>query len=285
MNIRLNSTKTTPVQPYGIVCQKNKYIMNTIFKRLSMIFLMLSCLITLKAQESTRNEIFKAGADKYAKGDFEGALAEWSAIYKTGYTSAELMYNMGNACFKLNDTPNSILYFERAALLDPTDEDINYNLNIARTLTVDKFETIPELFFVRWFNVLSLFMPSNSWAIISILSFVFCLACLAIYFLTSRYKIKVASFWVAILLLLTSILSLSSSIRNKNLLYDNRSAIIFSPQISGKSSPDDSGTDLFVLHEGTKVDVVDKEGVSGWIEIRLSDGNKGWVPASSVEII
>lgn len=260
--------------------------MKAMARKLSIMALLLLTFVAVHAQDEVAVEQnFKLGADRYAEGDFEGALEEWLSIYKTGYSSAELMYNLGSAYFKLNDTPNSILFFERAALLDPTDEDITYNLNIARLLAVDRFEEIPELFFVRWFNVLSLSLSSNGWASISIVTFVLCLCFLLLYFLTNHYKVKVMGFWVAVLLLCASLLSFSAALRNKNLLYDNPSAIIFAPQVHGKSSPDDSGTDLFLLHEGTKVEVVDKEGVGGWLEIRLSDGNKGWIPASDLEVI
>jgi hypothetical protein len=93
----------------------------------------------------------------------------------------------------------------------------------------------------------------------------------------------VIGFWLAIFLLFSSICSVSFSVRNKNLIYNNSKAIIFSPLVNGKSSPDNSGTDLFVLHEGTKVTIEDE--VGEWYEIRLSDGNKGWVPANSLDKI
>jgi len=93
----------------------------------------------------------------------------------------------------------------------------------------------------------------------------------------------VMGFWLAVLFLLASLSSLALTLRNKNLVYDSGKAVIFSPVVNGKSSPDDSGTDLFVLHEGTKVTIEDE--VGDWYEIRLSDGNKGWVPGNSLEII
>jgi SH3-like domain-containing protein len=90
-------------------------------------------------------------------------------------------------------------------------------------------------------------------------------------------------FWLALLLLITSLFSIAFSFRNKSLIHDSRKAIIFNPLVNGKSSPDNSGTDLFILHEGTKVTVEDE--VGEWFEIRLSDGNKGWIPSNSLEII
>jgi tetratricopeptide (TPR) repeat protein len=200
----------------------------------------------------------------------------------TGYRSAELDYNIGNAYFKINNIPGAILFFERAHLLKPADEDINYNLQIARTLVVDRFEEIPELFFVRWYNFLSLTLSTNLWAKLSIISFVLCLLFLSLYFYSSKYRSKVLGFWLALILIIISLASLSFSARNRSLVLNSNKAIIFVPLVNGKSSPDESGTDLFVLHEGTKVTVEDE--VGEWFEIRLSDGNKGWIPSNSLEI-
>jgi len=226
---------------------------------------------------------FRQGLDYFSAGNYEEALDVWTGLYKTGYRSAELNYNIGNAYFKMNDIPGAILFYERANLLKPADEDINYNLSITRTLVVDRFEEIPEIFFVRWYNFMALVFSSNTWAIISIASFVLSLLLLSLYFYSSKYRLKVLGFWVALLMLVFSLSALAMTIRNKNLVYDSRKAIIFAPVVNGKSSPDYSGTDLFLLHEGTKVSVEDE--VGEWFEVRLSDGNKGWIPSNSLEII
>ena len=226
---------------------------------------------------------FEKGVEAYSAGDYQSALDLWLSIYKTGYSSFELDYNIGNAYFKLNDVPGAILFYERAALLNPTNDDVNYNLQIAQMRTVDKFEEIPQLFIKRWLDVFALFLSSNTWAVLSMLSFIICLVCVVLFFFSSKYKLKKAGFWIALALLLFSIIALSNSIRNKNLIHHSNSAIIFSSQVNGKSSPDASGTDLFLLHEGTKVYIIDK--VGEWYEIRLSDGNKGWVQSNHLEII
>jgi len=112
---------------------------------------------------------------------------------------------------------------------------------------------------------------------------VLCLLFISLYFYSSKYKLKVLGFWLALVLIIVSLSTLAFSARNKSLVYNSTKAIIFSPLVNGKSSPDDSGTDLFLLHEGTKVTVEDE--VGEWYEVRLSDGNKGWVPTGSLEII
>jgi len=250
-------------------------------------FILIICIFLASSREvftqEEKDDKFRQGSENFSTGNYEKALEAWLDLYITGFRSAELEYNIGNAYFKLNNIPGAILFYERASLLKPADEDINYNLQIARTLAVDRFDEIPELFFVRWYNFMALLLSSNLWARISIISFSFCLLFLSLYFYSSKYKLKVLGFWLAALLLIVSTTSLMFSARNKNLVYNSNKAIIFSPLVNGKSSPDNSGTDLFLLHEGTKVTVEDK--VGEWYEVRLSDGNKGWVPSGTLEII
>lgn len=249
------------------------------------IFLIISLVVSVidsYGQESLV-EKYNHAASLYSSGKYKDALDEWLSVYNSGVRSANLDFNIGNAYFKTNNTPGAILFYERALLLKLVYEDIQYNLQIARTLVVDKFNEIPELFFFRWYDFISLMLSTNLWAKISLAAFIISLCFISIYIYSARYRFKVLGFWIGIFLLLVSAFSVSFSLHNKKLVYHNPKAIIFSPLANGKSSPDNSGTDLFVLHEGTKVTVED--GVGTWFEIRLSDGNKGWVPANSLEKI
>jgi hypothetical protein len=167
--------------------------------------------------------------------------------------------------------------------MNPADENINYNLQIARTLIVDRFQAIPELFFVSWYNFMALFLSTNSWAKISMGSFILCLLLLSLYIYSTKYRQKVIGFWFAVFFFILTVASFSFAVRNNSLVFDSHKAIITTSLVNGKSSPDNSGSDLFVLHEGTKVSIED--GVGEWYEIRLSDGNKGWVPATCLNII
>jgi len=230
--------------------------------------------------QNTNKDKFYQGVTYFTAGSYKEALQTWTDIYNTGNRSANLEYNIGNAYFKLNNIPSAILFYERALLLKPADEDINYNLQVARTLIIDRFQEIPELFFIRWYNFVSLFFSTNTWAKISLASFIIFLLSLSLYLYSSRHTQKVAGFWFAVFFIVLSASTLAFTLRNKSLVYDSHKAIISNPVVSGKSSPDKSGTDLFVLHEGTKVTVEDA--VGEWLEIRLSDGNKGWVPVNSL---
>jgi tetratricopeptide (TPR) repeat protein len=253
---------------------KKKYILILVF---------ISLLVRSTVAQDTNKDKFYQGVTYFTAGSYKEALQVWTDIYNTGYRSANLDYNIGNAYFKMNNVPSAILFYERAYLLKPEDEDINYNLQVARTLIVDRFQEIPELFFIKWYNFVSLFLSTNRWAEISLTSFILFLLLISLYIYSPRYRYKVIGFWLAIFFIIMSLTSLAFTIRNKSLIYDSHKAIISSPMVSGKSSPDKSGNDLFILHEGTKVTIEDE--VGEWIEIRLSDGNKGWVPLNSTVII
>jgi len=252
-------------------------------KQYIIIFIFISLFVRVAVSQDTNKDKFYQGVTYFTAGSYKEALQIWTDIYNTGYRSANLDYNIGNAYFKLNNIPSAILFYERAYHLKPADENINYNLQIARTLIVDRFQEIPELFFIKWYNFVSLFLSTNTWAKISITSFIIFLLLLSLYFYSSRYRHKVIGFWLGVFFIVLSLTSLAFTIRNKSLVYDSHKAIISSPIVNGKSSPDKSGNDIFVLHEGTKVTVEDE--VGEWSEIRLSDGNKGWVPLNSIIII
>jgi tetratricopeptide (TPR) repeat protein len=252
-------------------------------KQYILILLLISLFISTASSESTNKDKFYQGVTFFSAGSYKEALQIWTDIYNTGYRSANLDYNIGNAYFKLNNVPYAILFYERANLLKPADEDIDYNIQVAKTLIVDRFQEIPELFFIKWYNFVALFLSTNTWAKISLTSFILFLLFLSLYFYSPRHRYKVIGFWLALFFIVMSLSSFAFSKRNKTLVSDSHKAIISIPVVSGKSSPDKSGNDLFVLHEGTKVTIEDE--VGEWTEIRLSDGNKGWVPLNTLTVI
>ena len=226
---------------------------------------------------------YLAGIDYYSNGSFDQALSAWLGIVDSGYYSPELYYNIGNAAYKTGKIPLAILYYEKALLKHPFNEDVRYNLEIARSFVVDRFNSIPELFISRWFRMVSLLFSSNNWAVISLVAFSLSLLLMLVYLFATSGLFKKVSFFVAAFTMLVSVASISFSYGNRSVTVRNRDAIIFAPVVTGKSSPDISGKDLFVIHEGTKVKIEDE--VGEWYEIRLSDGNVGWIPSGDAEKI
>lgn len=237
----------------------------------SLVFLAFSAYLYSQEEKMVFNE----GVEQYGSGNYKGAIKSWEKLVSSGFVSPDLYYNLGNAFFKEGEIPGAILYYEKALLIKPFNEDIRYNLEIARSYTVDSFEIITEIFFIRWYKMISLLITSNFWALISLILFVCTLGLLLIYLFSGKLNTKKFSFIVALFLLISSLIAISFSYQNRVITIEKRDAIIFTPVVTGKSSPDESGNDLFVIHEGTRVKIEDELGE--WYEIRLSDGNVGWI--------
>jgi tetratricopeptide (TPR) repeat protein len=238
-------------------------------------------LLNLAAQ--TPEERYVQAGELYGSGDHSGAAAIYRQLYEEGFRSGDLFYNAGNAFYKSGDNASAILFYERAKLLSPADEDIDYNLQIARSRITDRFETVPQLFFVRWFDFISLLASTNFWAVAAITLFALALL-LAVLFLTkSRARGRLLSFWLALAALLLSLMMISLAVRNNSLVNHNRKAVITCSIVTGRSAPGDSGNELFVLHSGTTVNV--EQELGDFREVRLPDGNKGWIRADCMEKI
>ncbi|MEA1887602.1 MAG: tetratricopeptide repeat protein [Bacteroidota bacterium] len=245
---------------------------------------LLMFLLVVEADD-TRGEklLYDRALTEYQNNNFEESLELFQKLIASGYSSYKLYYNTGNAAFKTGDIPEAILNYEKALLIKPFNEDARYNLEIAKTYTVDKLEAIPEVFFIRWFKLFSLLLHTNTWSIISMACFAFSLILLAVFLFSARYKLKKQTFLLAVVLFVISLLSFALALTNKSLILNNNEAIVFEPVVTGTSSPGTGGNELFVIHEGTKVEVEDKLGE--WYEIRLSDGTVGWIPMDFVRKI
>ncbi|MGC9375592.1 MAG: tetratricopeptide repeat protein [Bacteroidales bacterium] len=252
-------------------------------RRINAIFILLLLTFVSAHAENQHNEWLDSANQAYTNGDYAQAINQYEMILEHGYESAALYYNLGNAYYKQNIIDQAILNYERALLLKPHDEDIKYNLEMANRLTVDRIEKLPEFFLDVWIKNCMNWFSSNYWAIISISAFVLALIFISIYLYTRKYGVKKFSFWLGLIFILFAIFALISASQQKKKITVKDTAIVMSPSVTVKSSPDVSGTDLFVIHEGTKVWLQDK--VGDWKEIKLSDGSKGWLKAEDIEEI
>ncbi len=229
------------------------------------------------------DSLLLAANSSYTSGKYDDAVKAYEAILYQGYESDQVYFNLGNAYFKLKNIPASILNYERAARLNPGDEDISFNLELARTFTVDKIEPLPEFFLKTYIGSLRSAFSSDGWAWLSILSLVLTLVAAGVFWFTFRPVVKRVTFALGLLALMLTIASAGFSAQQKNRFVHRSYGIVFPSVISVKSSPGDSGKDLFILHAGTKVQVT--KSVGEWVEIRIADGNKGWVIKESIGII
>ena len=230
------------------------------------------------------DSLWQKGVTAYSDGHWNESLEAWTNIENTGAVMPRLYYNIGNAYFKLGDYAHAILYYERTLKSDPSCSDARYNLNFANSLIQDKIDSVPEFILKNWARKLSYVMDSDSWAILSLVLFAIALALGLLFLLGGRPALRRTGFYGFIVLIVVSCVSFGLSAWQRSMFMKTDYAIIMSPVSSVKSSPSsESSKDLFVLHEGTKVKVMDSVGL--WKNISLSDGRQGWIQESDMQII
>ena len=228
------------------------------------------------------NPITKAN-EMYQKGEYEKAIQAYQFVLDTHIEAPEIYFNLGNSFYKSGEISSAILNYERALLLSPDDKDIQYNLDLARKHVLDKFEVLPEIFVKRWFTGIRNSFSANLWAYISIGLFFLALLFASFYLYSNKAGLKKIGFFLALIAFGISLLTYSFASKKTDEITLREYAIIFSPSVTIKGSPDKSGTELFLLHEGTKVKVIDSLG--DWRNIQLSYGNEGWLKKEDIEMI
>ncbi len=230
------------------------------------------------------DSLWNAGVNAYSSGQWNEAEKAWSSLLDLGIENAPLYYNLGNAWYKENDMAHAILCYERALKIDPSYSDAAYNLEFARAGIQDKIVEVPAFFLTRWVESLGHLVSSNAWVAIAFIFLVLCAGMVLMFLLARSSAASKAGFITAIVSLVLSVSAFALAGVQKADYNRADSAVVMSPVCSVKSAP--SGTnakDLFVLHEGTKVEIVDR--VGEWINIELSDGRQGWMLSSDIEII
>lgn len=241
-------------------------------------------IISLWAISATaQNSLLEKANAHYSNQEYQEAIAAYQEILNSNQESAEVYYNLGNALYKNGQVTQAIIQYERAKLLAPNDEDVQFNLELANQHVVDAIDPLPQVFFVRWWHNLANKKSADGWAKISVGAFILLLILAGVFVFTRTVAVKRLSFWFGILILAISIFSFNFAARQKNRMTSHNFAIITQPSVTVKSSPSESGTDLFLIHEGLKVEI--KDSLGSWREIRLADGNQGWLPVNSIEKI
>lgn len=240
-------------------------------------------LIPLLTNGQDLKALFDQANEAYKRSEYNHAIDLYQEILATGNVSAEIYYNLGNAYFKDNQLGKSILNYERALKLEPADTDIQYNLQLAKSKTVDKEDERLLLFYEAWWKSLYMMQSSDAWAITAII-FIFLFFIFTGSYLFVRVRIiRKTSFYAALIFMLFSVLSIVFAQKQYNILTDNTHAIVMNPRVTAKSSPSAQSPDLFLIHEGTKLNI--RSAINEWYEIQLPDGNIGWIKQESVQKI
>ncbi len=255
-----------------------KYIENWWMKVLSISFVI--CLFSFSSIAAQT----KAEADSaYAEGNYHRAIQLYDSLLQQG-VNTELYYNLGNSYYRLDDITHAVLYYERALMLSPGDEDVKFNLQMARSRTIDKIVPESEMFFVTWYRSLVSLTGVDGWAHLALISLALAVVLALVYLFSDRIWLRKVGFFGALFVLLMFVLSNIFAYSQKSEHEHKRGAIIMESAVNVKSTPAQNGTDLFILHEGTKVTIVD-DSMREWKEVRVADGKQGWLEAKQIEVI
>ena len=241
--------------------------------------LLLALLLPLSASAVTKAEADSA----YTQGRYQQAVKAYEQLLQQG-VSADLYYNLGNAYYRMDEMPRAVLNYERALLLSPGDRDIRFNLQMARSKTIDKITPESEMFFVTWYHSLVNLTSVDGWATLALCALALAIVLVLVYLFTEPVWLRKLGFFGAFALLVVFVVSNFFAFAQKRSFTSRSGAIIMAPAATVKSTPAKQGTDLFILHEGTKVNITDGS-MRQWKRIRIADGKEGWVETSQIELI
>lgn len=270
------SAMTAIMEIEDVMKRKAKKTVNTSVKTL---FLLIMLVSSLSVSAVTKQE---ADAE-YRKGNYQQAIKAYEDLLKKG-VSADLYYNLGNAYFRSDQITKAILAYERAHLLAPGDNAINFNLQFSRSKTIDKIAPQSEMFFVTWYYALVNLTDVDTWAFTAITSIVAALLLILVYLFGPSVLWRKVGFFGALTFFVLFLCSNLFAFQQKDKLNNRTGAIVITPSVNVRTTPIYSGTTLFVIHEGTRVDIIDKM-LHDWIGVRLDDGREGWIPSKAIEII
>ncbi len=246
------------------------------------IFLTLT-IISHSSFASDLSELMNKANNYYKSNQYQLAIDEYNKVVKQGYEGASLYYNLGNAHYRLGEIGYAILYYEKALKFSPSDEDIKHNLALARLNLKDKVDSLPPFFiFNIWEGLIAMFSVSG-WTYVTYIFYILLLTSIIAYFFSkssTQQRISFFSGVVLLVLLLFSVLLLNVKMNKE---FKLKSGIILQPEVTAKTSPDNSSKDGFTIHEGLKVKLEDS--VDNWVKIRLDDGKVGWILNNSVGVI
>jgi len=245
---------------------------------------LMPCALSSNAEPAQTATLDKSQADSaYTQSDYQRAVLLYDSLLLQG-VSPEIYYNLGNAYYRLDDIPHAILSYERALLLSPGDADIKFNLQMARSKTIDKIVPESEMFFVTWYRSLVNLASVDGWARMALISLALAVVLALLYLFSDPVWLRKIGFFGAVFVLVCFVLSNVFAYSQKQELQYRRGAIVMESAASVKSTPASNGTDLFILHEGTKVTITD-DSMRDWKEVRVADGKQGWIATRHIELI
>lgn len=254
-------------------------------RRLKIAFFSICLVLSLKipVQADHNQHLFDQANQLYQKEQYQQAIEKYLEIRNGGYESWQLYYNLGNAYYKSRDLGRAILNYERALKLNPKNEDIKFNLDLANLQVVDKIVVPPEFFLFKMVSDLKNLWGLKTLTLLTVFCYLLVMGLIIMRILLRSRSIqrvvRIALIPGLVSLLLVVNIFIVRIHENNTLHY----AIVLVDKIDVLSSPDDQGTELFALHRGVKLKVEESRG--DWAKIRLADGKIGWIKQQAFEII
>ena len=244
-------------------------------------FLFLLLIITNTVFAQNTEELFKNANDLYKNDKLEASIKLYEQIEAQGLVSSELFYNLANAYYKLNKVGPSIYYYEKALKLNPLNEDAANNLIFAKRLALDNIEELPKTVFEKINESILQKLSYNQWAIVVVVfSFLGSLLFLCFYFAISPSK-KRLYFISSTLSFILLLVAFTITYQQYSFFQNNKEAIVFVEKTEVRNAPTLNSEEVFTLHEGTKVVVLDI--IDDWKKIKIADGKLGWIVASEIK--
>ena len=226
-------------------------------------------------------DLLARAEQSFLDGQYPMAVANYMSVIEKGEHSSAIYYNLGCAYFQQNQIGKAIINFARAKALNPGDVDIQYNMELALAKTKDKIEPTEKFIIARWLESLSTTQSSSQWTVTSLILLLITAAAVVLWLITQRLSLRKLGFFVGLFAAVALLLSIICGTQALDREDSTASAVIMNNAVSVKSSPSEGGKDIFILHEGTEVDIL--QSLDTWSEIRLKDGNRGWLQTSAIE--
>ena len=235
------------------------------------------------AAQSTAENNFLAANDAFAQKNYQAAIQQYEATLAEGFQSAALYFNLGNSYYQEKNWAKAILNYERAQLLSPNDSDISQNLKLANTQTIDEIEIIPNFFLARWWTQVRQLTHSGVWSILAILLLWVSIGGWILWLIGKERQQRKQGFLGGIIALALSILVFALAYSSYQVQQNSGAAIVMDKETPLRNLPDDISESILPLHEGTKVEIMEK--TTSWYKVRLGNGEVGWITETALEEI
>lgn len=230
--------------------------------------------------QSYQDQKIKAD-NSYSNGNYQQAINIYENLLKE-YRNAELYYNLGNSYYRCDNYTKAVIAYERAQMLNPGNRDIEHNLKIARSKTIDNITPKEELFFVVWYYGIINILNADQWAKAALASLILSLILFLVYLFVENLNIRKISFWGSVMLMIVLVLGNVFAWELKRYALDSERAVVTDVEVTVKKSPTSQSSDTYTIHEGTSVKILD-DSFKGWLQIELADGREGWIGEKTVE--